>query len=77
MALIVFSHANSFGASTYRVLFRLLRHTYGADAVIYAANVTDVDDKTIRGARAAGRRLAGVPWRHDSNPTRASRQWPV
>ena len=25
MALIVFSHANSFGASTYRVLFRLLR----------------------------------------------------
>ena len=25
MALIVFSHANSFAASTYRVLFRLLR----------------------------------------------------
>jgi cysteinyl-tRNA synthetase len=27
------------------VLFRLLRHLYGEDAVIYAANVTDVDDK--------------------------------
>jgi len=27
------------------VLFRLLRHTYGADHVVYAANVTDVDDK--------------------------------
>jgi cysteinyl-tRNA synthetase len=27
------------------VLFRLLRHIYGADAVAYAANVTDVDDK--------------------------------
>ena len=27
------------------VLFRLLRHAYGEDAVVYAANVTDVDDK--------------------------------
>ncbi len=27
------------------VLFRLLRHLYGEDHVIYAANVTDVDDK--------------------------------
>ncbi len=27
------------------VLFRLLRHLYGADHVVYAANVTDVDDK--------------------------------
>ena len=27
------------------VLFRLLRHLYGEDAVVYARNVTDVDDK--------------------------------
>jgi cysteinyl-tRNA synthetase len=27
------------------VLFRLLRHLYGAEHVVYAANVTDVDDK--------------------------------
>src|ERR1700712_1144960 len=27
------------------VLFRLLRHLYGSDAVIYARNITDVDDK--------------------------------
>jgi cysteinyl-tRNA synthetase len=27
------------------VLFRLLRHLYGEDHVVYAANVTDVDDK--------------------------------
>jgi cysteinyl-tRNA synthetase len=27
------------------VLFRLLRHEYGADNVIYARNITDVDDK--------------------------------
>ena len=33
------------------VLFRLLRHFYGADHVIYARNITDVDDKI--NARAA------------------------
>src|SRR3954470_20178445 len=27
------------------VLFRLLRHVYGADRVTYARNITDVDDK--------------------------------
>ncbi|HEY1447776.1 MAG TPA: cysteine--tRNA ligase, partial [Caulobacteraceae bacterium] len=27
------------------VVFRLLRRLYGADHVLYAANVTDVDDK--------------------------------
>ena len=36
------------------VLFRLLRHTYGEDAVIYAANVTDVDDKINRKAAEEG-----------------------
>ncbi len=35
------------------VLFRLLRHTYGADHVTYARNITDIDDKII--ARAAER----------------------
>ena len=33
------------------VLFRLLRHLYGAEHVTYARNITDVDDKII--ARAA------------------------
>src|SRR5690606_5308506 len=33
------------------VLFRLLRHVYGADHVTYARNITDVDDKI--NARAA------------------------
>ncbi len=36
------------------VLFRLLRHTYGAEAVLYAANVTDVDDKINAKAQAEG-----------------------
>jgi cysteinyl-tRNA synthetase len=35
------------------VLFRLLRHTYGAEHVTYARNITDVDDKI--NARAAER----------------------
>ncbi len=38
------------------VLFRLLRHVYGADHVTYARNITDVDDKI--NARAA---QEGVP----------------
>src|SRR6202521_5598316 len=40
------------------VLFRLLRHLYGADRVVYVRNVTDVDDKI--NARAAE---LGVPIR--------------
>src|SRR5258705_3559585 len=35
------------------VLFRLLRHLYGAEHVTYARNITDVDDKI--NARAAER----------------------
>ena len=40
------------------VLFRLLRQVYGADHVIYARNITDVDDKI--NARAA-RDFPGLP----------------
>ncbi|HTI67885.1 MAG TPA: cysteine--tRNA ligase [Caulobacteraceae bacterium] len=36
------------------VLFRLLRRLYGADAVVYARNVTDVDDKISQAAEAQG-----------------------
>jgi len=36
------------------VLFRVLRQLYGADAVLYAANVTDVDDKINAKAQAEG-----------------------
>lgn len=40
-------------------LFRLLRAEYGADAVIYARNITDIDDKIIDAIEATGRsRLA-------------------
>ena len=41
-----FAHiGNARPVIVFDVLFRLLRHFYGADHVIYARNVTDVDDK--------------------------------
>ena len=41
-----FSHVGNFRpVVVFDVLFRLLRRLYGDDAVAYAANVTDVDDK--------------------------------
>ncbi len=36
------------GPVVFDVLFRLLRHVYGADHVEYATNYTDIDDKIIR-----------------------------
>ena len=36
------------------LLFRLLRHAFGEEAVLYAANVTDVDDKINAKATAEG-----------------------
>ncbi|MBU4434167.1 MAG: cysteine--tRNA ligase [Alphaproteobacteria bacterium] len=36
------------------VLFRMLRHLYGEDAVVYARNVTDVDDKINKKAFEEG-----------------------
>ncbi len=35
-------------------LYRVLRHTYGADHVRYVRNITDIDDKIIDAARANG-----------------------
>ncbi len=49
-----FAHiGNARPVIVFDVLFRLLRHLYGADHVVYVRNVTDVDDKI--NARAAER----------------------
>ncbi|MDP3493292.1 MAG: cysteine--tRNA ligase [Hyphomonadaceae bacterium] len=42
------------------VLFRLLRLKYGAAHVVYAANITDVDDKIIAAAAEAGKPIAEI-----------------
>ncbi|MEM1235269.1 MAG: cysteine--tRNA ligase [Pseudomonadota bacterium] len=42
------------------VLFRLLRHTYGSDAVTYARNFTDVDDKINARAAETGRAIGDI-----------------
>lgn len=41
-------------------LFRLLRHTYGAGAVIYARNYTDIDDKIIAASIERGVPIADI-----------------
>jgi len=45
---------NARPAVVFDVLARLLRHLYGENSLIYARNVTDVDDKIIEAARAEG-----------------------
>jgi cysteinyl-tRNA synthetase len=45
---------NARPAVVFDVLARLLRHVYGPDKVVYARNVTDVDDKIINAAREEG-----------------------
>src|SRR6201995_5986330 len=54
-----FAHiGNGRAAIVFDVLFRVLRHRYGAGHVTYARNITDVDDKI--NARAA-REYPGIP----------------
>ena len=43
-----FAHiGNARPVIVFDVLFRLLRHLYGAEHVTYVRNITDVDDKKI------------------------------
>ena len=53
----VYNHAhigNFRAAVVFDLLFRVLRHRFGAEAVIYARNFTDVDDKIIAASRETG-----------------------
>ncbi|MEZ5897429.1 MAG: cysteine--tRNA ligase [Parvularculaceae bacterium] len=59
----VYNHAhigNFRAAVVFDLVFRVLRARYGADAVIYARNYTDIDDKIIRAAREAGATIAEI-----------------
>ncbi len=42
------------------VLYRLLRHIYGENAVTYVRNITDVDDKINASAKAAGEPIMAI-----------------
>ncbi len=51
----VYSYAhigNARAAVVADILFRLLREIYGESSVVYARNITDVDDKIIKRAKA-------------------------
>jgi len=53
----VYSYAhigNARAAVVADVLFRVLRHIYGEDAVVYARNITDVDDRIIQSSKETG-----------------------
>ena len=45
---------NARPAVVFDVLARLIRHVYGADSLVHAANVTDVEDKIMAAAAAEG-----------------------
>ncbi|WP_374376127.1 cysteine--tRNA ligase [Dongia sp.] len=52
------------------VLYRLLRHVYGADHVTYARNITDIDDKILAAAEKTGESIESITkrtagWYHD------------
>ena len=48
------------GGWLFDVLYRLLRHTYGADHVTYVRNITDVDDKIIAAHRKTGEPIEAI-----------------
>ncbi|MEA3049111.1 MAG: cysteinyl-tRNA synthetase [Sphingomonadales bacterium] len=56
---------NARPAVVFDLLSRLLRHVYGEGNVVYARNVTDVDDKIIDAARAEGVEPAAVTRRFE------------
>ena len=59
----VYSYAhigNARAAVVADVLFRVLRHIYGQDHVIYARNITDVDDRIIQNAKETGKAISDI-----------------
>lgn len=66
-------------AVVFDVLQRLLRHTYGPDKVIYARNITDIDDKIMDKARAEGVSIDVITERYESSiwKTRPPLAWNV
>ena len=60
---------NARAVVVFDVLYRVLRHEYGADHVRYVRNITDVDDKIIAAARDSGEPIdAADPAHHRDLP---------
>lgn len=51
---------NARAVVVFDLLYRVLRHEYGADHVTYVRNITDVEDKIIAAARASGQTIDQV-----------------
>ncbi|NWG70509.1 MAG: cysteine--tRNA ligase [Parvularculaceae bacterium] len=63
----VYDHAhigNFRAAVVFDLLFRVLRLHYGDGAVIYARNITDIDDKIIRRAKETGEPIGEITARY-------------
>ena len=59
----VYSYAhigNARSAVAFDLLYRVLRARYGADHVVYARNITDIDDKIIKAAAETGEPIEAV-----------------
>jgi len=56
---------NARAAVVFDLLSRMLRHVYGETSLVYARNVTDVDDKIIDAARAEGVEPAVITDRYE------------
>lgn len=55
---------NSRPVVVFDMLFRLLRHVYGAEHVTYARNITDIDDKIMKRAVEEGSSIKAVSNRY-------------
>jgi len=59
----VYSYAhigNVRAAVVFDILHRVLRHHYGPDHVIYARNITDIDDKIIKASQESGVPISAI-----------------
>jgi cysteinyl-tRNA synthetase len=54
---------NARAVVAFDLLYRVLRHEYGADHVTYVRNITDVEDKIMAAARASGQTIDQVTGR--------------
>ena len=51
---------NARPALVFDVLFRLLRHLYGQEHVVYGRNITDIDDKINAASQESGRSISDI-----------------